>query len=293
MKQFEAYDFNTLYRRALTELARVEPNASPRGQRTAEIVGASVLLGDARRCLLTWKERKLNYHFAVAEWWWIATGRRDVASIAPFCSEIARFSDDGADFFGAYGPPWTQQVDYVVAKLRADPDSRQALLTIWRQNPPETKDVPCTVAMQYLNRNSQLHAIVTMRSSDAWLGLPYDVFNFSMLLSLVAGELGLDVGSLQINAGSFHLYERNREAAHRMLYTHVDVPGLPPHPGVSVALDELPGLVPDELALQPMTDARVADWDSDQKFFQPYLSVLRHRTDKHVNLTAPWAELLA
>lgn len=296
MIQIEGYDFNTLYRRALFELARAEPNAAPRGQRTAEVLGASLKLTDARRCLLEWPERKLNYHFLVAEWWWIATGRRDVASIAPYCSEIAKFSDDGENFFGAYGPPWTSQAQYVVDKLRQDPDSRQALLTIWRQNPPETRDVPCTVAMQYLNRDGALHAIVTMRSSDCWLGLPYDVFNFSRLLAMVAGELRLQVGSLQLNAGSFHLYERNRAAALALLDTHrPQLAGLAPHPPVAAALDDLPGLVPEELATQKMVGGClvVPNQGSDsERPFAPYLAVLNHRYAKWQPLTAPWDRVL-
>jgi thymidylate synthase len=293
----QGYDVNTMYRQALSRLLNLEPGPSPRGQATREILGQSLLLSDASRCLLTWPERKLNYHFAVAEWWWIATGRSDVASITPFCSEIAKFSDDGQSFFGAYGPPWTAQADYVVKKLRQDIDTRQAVATIWRQSPPETKDVPCTVSMQYLCRDGTLHAIVTMRSSDAWLGLPYDTFNFARLLALVAGEIGLPVGSLRINAGSFHLYERNVEKARELLNTAQSgiVETLPAHPRVAPPLDALPGLVPASLSGQAM-DGTISshDWGFPADRFESYLSVLRHRFDKSTLLNeGVWSELLA
>lgn len=289
----EANDINTLYRRALTNLVgqfAQGATASPRGMRTAEIVGATLKLNDARRCLLTWPERKLNYHFAVAEWWWILTGREDVTSIAPYCSEIAKFSDDGQKFFGAYGPPWTDQVGYVIQKLREDQDSRQAVLTIWRPKPPATKDVPCTVAMQYLARGGSLHGIVTMRSSDCWLGLPYDLFNFSRLLAVVAGELGLDVGSLQLNAGSFHLYERNLPASKALLDTYfAHVAGS--HPGIAPALGDLPGLPPASLLRQSMREPMAVTQGSDAPFL-PYIQVLTHRFTGVGVPHMPWSGLL-
>ena len=109
------------------------------------------------------------------------------------------------------------QLDYVVAKLKEDKDTRQAGLTIWRENPTATKDVPCTVAVFFSLRGMVLNAHVFMRSSDVWLGVPYDVFNFSMLSHLVCGLLNderstdnvYSPGKLYLTAASSHLYETN------------------------------------------------------------------------------------
>jgi thymidylate synthase len=66
-----------------------------------------------------------------------------------------------------------------------------------------------------------------MRSSDIWLGVPYDVFNFTMLtgyLMLLLREKGLDnleLGYLYLNAGSRHLYENNFESAIDVLNNRV------------------------------------------------------------------------
>lgn len=116
------------------------------------------------------------------------------------------------------GPP--DQLAWCVQKLREDPDSRQAVATIWTPCPAPSKDVPCTVSCQFLVRPGwhasdcpQLHAIFTMRSSDAWLGLPYDVFCFSMIANCLAGELKVKPGSLTMQLGSSHLYEQHWEKA--------------------------------------------------------------------------------
>jgi thymidylate synthase len=205
-------------------LYRGAQNVSPRGAKTREILHSTVHL-DSRLCVLKNPVRKLSYRFMAAEAYWIMSGSDQVAEIAPYNARIHEFSDNGVDYFGAYGPKVVAQKDYVVKKLRDDRDSRQAGLTIWRENPPQTKDVPCTVAMFFQLRSSFLHCQVFMRSSDVWLGLPYDMFNFSMIVHGICAELNSGVdptstfgklaipGVLSITMASSHLYEQNTAAA--------------------------------------------------------------------------------
>lgn len=188
---------------------------APRGQSTFEVIGSSVCI-DMHHPVLTVLGRDLGYKFMAAEAWWILSGRNDVASIEPYSKAIANFSDDSKTFFGAYGPKIRDQLLHVTDSLIRDPASRQSVLNIWRENPPDTKDTPCTLSLQFLIRDSRLHCIATMRSSDIWLGLPYDAFNFTMvatwvLLCLRQSELfnDLTIGTLTVNMGSSHLYERN------------------------------------------------------------------------------------
>lgn len=277
---FKAYDVNDLYTDVLNDLVGLSTKTAPRGMPLqGEILGATLILEDAARCVVSIPARALNYHFMVAEWWWIATGQSSLEAISPFCNEIHKFSDNGLDFFGAYGPPWRAQVDYVIEKLKHDNDSRQAVLTIWRQNPPKTKDVPCTVAMQYLLREGRLHAIVTMRSSDAWLGLPYDIFNFAQLQSAIAGELGVPVGFLQLNLGSLHLYSRNVQQARGLLMSDNLFAS------VSPLMPVLPGLPPPDAEEWPLRGSMHPVWSR-------YADVLRHRDDPEVRLSQPWYTLI-
>jgi thymidylate synthase len=109
------------------------------------------------------------------------------------------------------------QLPYVLEILREDPDSRQAVLTIWRERPRVTKDVPCTVMMQFLLRRGLLHMHVYMRSNDVWLGTPYDIYNFTLVQQVVACLLNCDVGTYTHTVGSFHLYERHVDGANEAL----------------------------------------------------------------------------
>jgi thymidylate synthase len=120
------------------------------------------------------------------------------------------------------------------------------VINIWRENPRPGRDIPCTLSLQFLVRAGEIHAVVSMRSSDAWLGWPFDVFSFSMVTCWVAllireriehydhGRLiarqnwpdaerqklsELKLGALTLNAGSQHLYERDFAKAEAALAT--------------------------------------------------------------------------
>jgi thymidylate synthase len=215
--------------------------SSPRGLATRELRQRTVRV-DATRPVLLNQARKLSYRFMAAEAYWILSGDDTVAGIAPWNENIRQFSDDGVTFFGAYGPRIVASLGYVVDTLARDPASRQAGFTLWRPDPPFTKDVPCTVALFFRNREvlgpappelggppgmkvgwTELDVHAFMRSSDAWLGLPYDAFTFcavgwSVIAELSARDPGATIrpGSLYLTAASSHLYEsdveRTREA---------------------------------------------------------------------------------
>lgn len=206
----------------LRKVAATGEKVSPRGMMTFEVRNALVEY-DAASPVVVVPERGLSARFLSGEALWILSGSDRVADIAPYNKRIANYSDDGETFFGAYGPRIESQIGWVADKLARDPESRQAVLTIWREKPPETKDVPCTVAMSFAVRSLCVHATVFMRSSDVWLGLPYDMFNFAMVQARLTCALStklsehLQLGSTAIFAASSHLYERDLDAALRVL----------------------------------------------------------------------------
>ena len=232
-------NMNWAWLHAVNDTLNLGLTASPRGKATKEILHRTIAV-DMNRPVLTVEARKLSYRFMAAEAFWILTGDDRVESIAPYNKTIANFSDDGKTFFGAYGPKVVQQMPYVIRKLHEDPDTRQAGLTIWRESPPATKDVPCTVAMFFNIRGGRLNASVFMRSSDVWLGVPYDVFNFSMIAHFICGSLNqsgwladpscglIEPGTLHLTAASSHLYEDNWAGAQSCL-SHESKIGLSPN----------------------------------------------------------------
>lgn len=228
------------WRTQLKSLLELGSSIGPRGFQTHEQIDWTLIF-DSRYALIDCPARKLNYRFAVAEWLWMMFGHSAVAPLAQFNSVMKQFSDDGVWLTGAYGPHICGQRDRILRKLRQDPNTRQAVIDIPRPN-GETKDEPCTLSLQFLQRNGYLHLIVTMRSSDIWLGVPYDAYTFAQVLACFAGELGLPRGLITLHAGSSHLYERDFDAARTVIwdtpfvyteqaFSHLETLKLPELPG--------------------------------------------------------------
>ena len=219
-------DFGPAWMILLSELKKNSPISSPRGIEVRERLNVVLQVRNSLRTVLVHPQRKLNYRFMVAEWLWIWYGSDSLETIAQYNPHLRKFSDDGISLAGAYGPRVTPQWNQARNTLVADHDSRQAVIVIYTPNPPPSKDIPCTVSLQFLIRNHELHLIVTMRSSDVWLGLPYDMFVFSRLQAQMTHELrvhpdgrliGLQEGTITFHLGSSHLYSTDFARAANVL----------------------------------------------------------------------------
>lgn len=184
----------------------------PRGLEVKEMLNGSYIV--PMPACVDLKDRDVNYPFMFAEAAWILSGSNMLSDITPFMKNYGKFSDEGLFMRGAYGPKVIDQIPYVVSTLVNDRDSRQAVINIWRERPGPSKDIPCTVSLQFLIRKNKLHLVATMRSQDIVLGYTYDVFTFSMIAYAVGLALqevseefdNVELGDLCVNAGSLHLY---------------------------------------------------------------------------------------
>lgn len=112
------------------------------------------------------------------------------------------------------------QFNHVVTELEERPDSRRAIMiytrpTMWGDhNRNGRSDFMCTNSVQYLIRGGRVHAIVQMRSNDAWAGYRNDYAWQKWVLDQVVNSLesriprGYTAGDIHWNCGSLHVYER-------------------------------------------------------------------------------------
>jgi len=139
---------------------------------------------------------------------------RRVAAFKPYL-------DDGI-FWGAYGTRVVSQLSRAERLLRQDPGTRQAVVSIYdgqRDLLAQARDVPCTLTLQFLWEAPMVLGLrASMRSNDAFLGLPYDLFQFTALQCAMADALGARAGAYVHTVGSLHLYLRDREAAERITF---------------------------------------------------------------------------
>lgn len=160
--------------------------------------------------------RGMSYSYMLGELVWYLCARNDVDFIKTFGPYWEKISDDGVTSNSAYGyivfkKHGFDQYRQVVDQLRKDPNSRRAKINISvpNANSIDTKDEPCTIALDFMIRDGRLHCTAVMRSSDIWLGIPYDVVFFTTLQRMIADELGIAVGTYTHFSASLHAYEKD------------------------------------------------------------------------------------
>ena len=103
------------------------------------------------------------------------------------------------------------QWDWCKELLQKDPNTREAVINIKPVQMYDTKDVVCTLALNFYIRDNKLHLTTYMRSNDAIKGLTYDVFMFTFLQELMAAELGVELGRYHHVVTNLHIYESDYE----------------------------------------------------------------------------------
>jgi len=214
---FRSYNdsFRSVFKSAVTSILTDGKEVRPRGMLTKEISPATLIV-DPKKSLYFSPHRSLNFAFLFAENLWYLSGRADTHFLSYYNSNIKNFSEDGLHD-GNYGSKIISQIRYIVDTLTQDKDSRQAIISLWRDNPRPSKDIPCTLTMQFLIRDGALNMYVQMRSNDIIWGSCYDVPSFSLIQMVVASCLGLQPGMLYHTANSLHLYETHFSLAQELV----------------------------------------------------------------------------
>lgn len=186
----------------------------PRGMLTAEVTPGSFKLTNPQHSLPAGVGRKLNPNIGYLEAVQLIGGFSDPKLVERVAPNMMQFTDTFANgdpyFYGAYGPRVGPQVPEVISLLKRDPDTRQAVITVFNEDAGRNyRDIPCTVALQFLIRRGGLDLHVYMRSNDVWWGLAYDVFQFTQLQITMATVLDIEVGDYYHTATSMHAYERD------------------------------------------------------------------------------------
>lgn len=295
------------YKSLLRNLLHSGEECSPRGMKVKELRPVMFRIdrdgddGDLRYRWVGQQSRKMSLPLGILEGLQIIGGftvPTALVAVAPQYRKFINPADGHLD--GAYGPRIIEQVPYIIRILNQDPDTRQAVITIYGPQDHHTSlDIPCTLSLQFFLRpnpaaaypngfefdkfcplhgrhgsgaglcicnrwwrcgndtcgetawgmhchmcgaecptdifapdfdslpnphftdgpppEKALEIAVTMRSNDVWLGVPYDVVQFSMLQAAIASDLEVAVGRYTHIANSMHLYKRDWKKAEALL----------------------------------------------------------------------------
>lgn len=203
---------NDVYSAILSEGDPIRPG---RGN-CIELQGAILKLTDPR-ARISLSEARGRFFSNLGELLWYLTGDNKLSFIRYYIPRYENESQDGLSIYGGYGPRLfakngnINQVNNVINLLKTKPDSRRAVIQLFDavDLASEQIEIPCTCTLQFLLRKERLTLIAHMRSNDAYIGLPHDIFCFTMLQELIACDLGCQLGDYIHMVGSLHIYETN------------------------------------------------------------------------------------
>lgn len=184
-----------------------------------EILNYNQVITDPTQRLLRNSKHKFNLPGAIARFVWMMAANNRLADIEFYWGvKVSRFTDDGYTVPGSsYGArmfnasPGLDQIEAVINRLKEDPATRRAAVSIYHPIDAirPSQDIPCTFGIFYHIREGKLVSTLVMRSNNAFILLPYNIFEFSLLAEIIAKEVGVELGGMYYNALSMHIYEHD------------------------------------------------------------------------------------
>lgn len=177
--------------------------------------------------LLTTK--KLHLKSIIYELLWFLRGDTNVRWLQDHGVRIwNEWADENGDLGPVYGHQWRSWPDYrggtidqiaqVEEIIKRNPNSRRMLVTAW--NPAEVEDMalpPCHCLFQFYVADGRLSLQLYQRSADTFLGVPFNIASYALLLQMMAQVTGLQPGEFIHTTGDTHLYLNHLEQARLQL----------------------------------------------------------------------------
>ncbi|MGY6662060.1 MAG: thymidylate synthase [Glycocaulis sp.] len=252
-------------------LRDVMANGTPSDDRTG--VGTRTVFGRQIRCdladgfpLLTTK--KVHFRSIAIELLWFIKGMTNVKWLQERGVTIwDEWADENGELGPVYGKQWRrwtgpdgQEIDQLadlVAQIKANPASRRLVLSAW--NPADVPSMalpPCHTLFQFHVAQGRLSLQLYQRSADLFLGVPFNIASYALLLAMAAQATGLKPGEFVHTFGDAHIYSNHVEQVERQLarearplptlklnpnvtdlfafeYEDIEIIGYDPHPGIS------------------------------------------------------------
>ena len=117
-----------------------------------------------------------------------------------------------------YGVQWRDfngidQITSLIQSIKKDPNGRRHILSAW--NPvdlPKMSLPPCHAFSQFFVSRNKLSCQLYQRSCDMFLGVPFNIASYSLLVHLISKECNLEVGEFVLTFGDYHIYHEHFEA---------------------------------------------------------------------------------
>lgn len=198
--------------------------------------------------LLTTK--KLHLKSIIHELLWFLKGDTNVKYLQENGVRIwNEWADENGDLGHIYGYQWRSWPDYngghidqikeAIHTIQNNPDSRRIIVSAWNvADLPQMNLPPCHAFFQFYVANGKLSLQLYQRSADIFLGVPFNIASYALLLMMVAQVTGLEAGDFVHTLGDAHIYNNHIEQVREQLSREPrDLPKMKLNPDVKSIFD--------------------------------------------------------
>jgi len=185
--------------------------------------------------------KKIPFRWIAEELFWFLSGDTNEANLrakgvdiwAEWADEehTRRFSREAGDLGPVYGYLWrsfggnypqrngVDQIANLIKQIERDPNSRRLIVAGWDPRQADQVDLPpCHTLFQFkVEAGRVLHCQLYQRSADAFLGVPFNISSYALLMHMIAHVCGLKVGEFVYTLGDYHIYQNHLEQVYELL----------------------------------------------------------------------------
>ncbi|OIV47021.1 thymidylate synthase [Sodalis sp. TME1] len=204
--------------------AQGTPKADRTGTGTLSVFGHQMRF-DLRQGFPLVTTKRCHLRSIIHELLWFLNGDTNIAYLQQNNVSIwNEWADENGDLGPVYGRQWRawgagdgRQIDQlaeVVRQLRQDPDSRRIIVSAWNVGELDKMALaPCHALFQFYVANGTLSCQLYQRSCDIFLGLPFNIASYALLVHMLAQQCDLQVGDFVWTGGDTHLYSNHLQQA--------------------------------------------------------------------------------
>lgn len=191
--------------------------------------------------------KKVHLKSIIHELLWFISGDTNTKYLTDNGVKIwNEWADEEGDLGPVYGKQWRSwesdflvgpidQIAQVIDQIKNNPDSRRLIVSAWNVSDLEYMALPpCHLLFQFYVVNGRLSLQLYQRSADVFLGVPFNIASYALLLMMVAQVTGLEAGDFVHTIGDAHIYSNHFEQVDMQIQrTHRELPKMKINPMVA------------------------------------------------------------